>query len=368
MRQRKFSNHQMGIAVDLGSTTIAVCCIDMTTKEEILSFSFANPQTAYGTDIMTRIKHCITDKNKLILFRDIVLQELYKQLQDRLNEYISNIVQIVYSGNTTMLHILRGFDVKSLSEAPFVPVDISYYEEPSCLFNNAKDVFLSGFSAFVGADILSGAVYLNIGNKLSYDLLIDLGTNGEILLLNQNQGYATSTACGPVFDHAIKGAKYGSETIHAISNCLKNGLIDSFGTIQNPYFEKGLQIDKEFIIKQEHIRNFQLAKGAIFAGIQTIILEAGISIDEIEHVYLSGGFGFYMQIRDAFTVKLLPNALKNKIRISGNTSLEGAKLFLLCDNRELYLKQSNSMIERTKSIELANSHYFNEQYIQAMNF
>lgn len=368
MKHQTPTEHQIGIAVDLGSTTVGVYCVDMTTKEEILSFSFANPQYIYGTDIITRINHCISDVHKIEQLRNLVLDELHNQLKSVLFDAYSRISTIVYSGNTTMLHILRGLDLSGMAKAPFTPVDISYYEEKDSKDFSISYQYLPGISAFVGADILAGVTYLDIGNKEEYDLLIDLGTNGEILLLNNQRGYATSTACGPVFDYGVKGAVYGSDTIHAIAACLKRGLIDSNGTIQAPFFEKGIQMDKDFVIKQDHVRNFQLAKGAIYAGIHTLIAEANISFDQIQRVYVSGGLGFYMQIRDAMTVKLLPKEFENKIIISGNTSLEGAKQFILSENKQTILETANQIICRTNVIELANSETFKSFYISAMNF
>ncbi len=357
----------IGVAVDLGSTTIVVSCMDLEKKEEITAFSFTNPQYAYGADVISRIRFCMEDEQNLLMLGQIVETALKEQLIEKLGTEYSHIAKIVYSGNTTMLHILRGFSVEGLSRSPFMPVSTDYEAVEK---NAVKMIYPPGFSAFVGADILTGAGVLEIGKQKAYDLLVDLGTNGEILLLNKDSGVASATACGPVFDSAVKGAVYGSESIKAIANCIKRRLVDKTGKIAGPYFEKGITIDKGFVISQENIRDFQLAKGAIYAGIQCLLREAGITADDIANVYISGGLGFHMDIRDAFTVKMLPEAFRNKITISGNTSLEGAKKLVTADKWEsaAILSEYEAIKRRTKSLELANLEGFQEIYMQSMDF
>lgn len=374
------TENTIGVAVDVGSTSIAVCCVDLCHKIEILSFSFSNPQSVYGTDVITRIQHCLTDEQKFREMRTLVEKMLDEKLKERLGQLYYNIAEIVYSGNTTMLHILRGLSVKGLATAPFCPVNIEYeqikvaeFKEHNLIENgneNLTHIYLPGISAFVGADILGAVQYLQMGKSDTFELLIDLGTNGELLLLNKEKGYATSTACGPVFDHAVSGARYGSESITAIANCVKRGLIDSSGRLMDAFFEKGISIDENFTIKQENIRNFQLAKGAIYAGIQCLLKKAGIHVDEVQKVYISGGLGFYMNQRDAFTLKMLPDEFKNKIIVSGNTSLEGAKQILILKPNEKIqlLREYTNIRKRTECFELANVNGFQECYMNSLDF
>lgn len=370
------SANNIGVAVDLGSTTIAVCCLNMMTKEEMLSFSFVNPQYQYGADVITRIRYCMESNENLVKLGSIVRNELKAKLVEHLGGSVTNICQIVYSGNTAMLHILRSLAVDGLACAPFTPVTIEYAEEEVLehneenVINIVKEVYPPGFSAFVGADILTGAQYLQMGQNETYDLLVDLGTNGEMLVLNKNCGYAASTACGPVFDRAVTGAVYGSECIKAIANCVRRRLIDSEGLLAIPYFERGIEIDKGFVIKQKHIRDFQLAKGAIYAGIQCLLAKAGINAAQIGHVYISGGLGFYMNTRDAFLVKMLPGEFAGKISVCGNSSLEGAKKLLLAEENERrsLLAIYEQIRKRTQSFELANMENFQEIYLQSLDF
>lgn len=366
----KKSKMQIGVAVDLGSTTVAVCCLDLLTKEELVTFSFSNPQSKYGADVITRIKHITNQPDLLLVLGDLVLKELHIRLKETLKEQYENVCKVVFSGNTTMLHILRGFDVKGLATSPFTPVDISFSKTIAKNNQAVTVLYPPGFSAFVGADILVGCEYLQMGQTNKFDLLVDLGTNGEILLINKNHGYASSTACGTVFDHAITGARYGSESIHAIANCVKRHLIDSTGKITDAFFKTGIEIDKNFVIKQENVRNFQLAKGAIYAGIICLIKLAGIKEEEIANIYISGGLGFYMDIKDAFSLKMFPNCFKNHINITNNTSLEGAKKLLRADNEaaEQILSAYESIKNRTQSVELANLDTFQKVYMNSLEF
>lgn len=400
-QDKKALGDKIGVAVDLGSTTIAVCCLNMMTKEEILSFSFANPQCRYGADVITRIKHCMEQPGMLENLGKMVWKELFRTLKNGLNAECGHITHIVISGNTTMQHILRGLPVNGLAAAPFEPVDLGYFEEEilinweECRWGYVTEpqvknmesskcmiVYPPGFSAYVGADIVTGAQYLKLGQHEQYDLLIDLGTNGEMLLINREQGLAASTACGPVFDHVLSGARYGSESIQAISNCVKRRLIDRSGKIAEPFFEKGIVIDKHFVIRQENVRNFQLAKGAIFAGIQCLMEKAGIIGEDIRKVYIGGGLGFYMDVKDAFVVRMLPESFKGKVCVAGNSSLNGAKELLLeyvsyvklvdekkaSQGKKRVLSDYKTLCERTKSFELSNLPEFQDIYIKALDF
>ena len=380
MNQPKHNNNRIGVAVDVGTTTIVVCCINLLDKKEICTFSFANPQHIYGADVVTRIRHCVDDKDKVVEMQTMLEKALHENLREYLRKDYDHIRRIVYSGNTVMLHILRGLSLDGLAYAPFEPIDINYYENKVFLSRENSDIqtkdfevvncYLPSLSAFVGADILAGTHFLQMGQQQSYDLLIDLGTNGELLLLNKEKGYATSTACGPVFDHVIGGAKYGSESMQVIANCVKRGLIDQTGKLVDAFFEKGISINQNFTVKQEHIRNFQLAKGAIRAGIECLLKRAGITAQDISTVYISGGLGFYMNSKDAFTLKMFPQEFADKIVVCDNTSLEGAKQMLHMEQDDVLclLEEYRKICNRTECFELANYEDFQECYMKSLNF
>lgn len=357
----------IGAAVDAGSTTIAVSCLDMENGREISTFSFVNPQYAYGADVISRIRFCMEKEENLFFLGDILKRAVKEQLQAHLKTEYSRLAYIVYCGNTTMQHIIRGLPVDGLSKSPFTPVALDY---ENVMDDGIRTIYPPGFSAFVGADILTGAEYLSMGRRKDFDLLIDLGTNGELLLINEERGYASATACGPVFDSAVEGAAYGSESIKAIANCVRRRLIDSTGRIAAPFFDKGIAIDKDFVIRQENVRDFQLAKGAIYAGIQCLLTEAGITAEDIANVYISGGLGFYMDIRDAFTVKMLPKEFSDKIHISGNSSLKGAQKLLLAEGTQQkeILADYERLQKCTVSYQFAELDTFQDIYMQSLEF
>ena len=380
-------HNNIGIAVDVGTTTIGISCLDINSKKEILSLLYRNPQGRYGADIITRIKKCIDDPDMLNTLSDDLIHSIFDSLKKNLGRKYKDISCVCYSGNTTMLHILRKLSVTGLSKAPFTPVTLDYYENRctsegvsgfSGTDNNIvaeaeksfNEIYLPGFSAFVGADILSGAEYLGMGQNKEYDLLVDLGTNGEILLLNSDSGFATSTACGPVFDYGITGAVYGSECIHGIAESIRKGMIDRTGLIKGIFFDKGIELDNFITIRQEHVRNFQMAKAAIYAGIMCLMKKAGIDHTYIGNVYISGGLGFYMDVNDAFTTKLLPKKFRGKITVSGNTSLSGCCKYVLADDeeRKKILSNYDNIRNRTEAFELAEYDDFQDIYISSMNF
>lgn len=366
--------NEIGAAIDLGSTSIAVSLIQLNTGEEINTCSFPNPQISYGGDVITRIRYCMEDLTHLKELSDILWNALYEKITELLQDDFIQLRIMVISGNTTMLHILQNLSVKGLARAPFEPVTTDFSEgliSDKQMFSGVSVLYPPGFSAFVGGDILSGAQSLMLGQHTAYDLFVDLGTNGELLLINKDRGYASSTACGTVFDSAITGAGYGSDCIRAISQCLRRGLINKEGLLAAPYFETGICIDEKVTIKQQHIRNFQLAKGAIYAGILSLMKEAAIDFSDIGQLYISGGLGFYMNIHDAFTVKLLPKSLQGKIRVCGNTSLAGAKNLLLSKHNDTLseiLQEYQNLKSRTESIELANIKQFQSIFMESLNF
>ncbi len=356
---------QAGIAVDLGTTTVGVSILELKSREEILSFSFPNPQQAYGADVITRIRSCTGNPEMLEKLGDMLRSALMERIAERIT--VGEIREMVFSGNTAMLHFFRGMPVDELGCYPFRPVSLAYgSREMSSEAGAWKEYYLPGFSAFVGADILSGAWYLGMGRTSKYELLVDLGTNGELLLLSREKGYAASTACGSVFDHAAAGAEYGSELFRVIAASRRRRLIDVTGRLKPPLDQTGIGIDRGYVLRQHHIRSFQLAKGAVRAGITCLLREAGICADDVSRIYISGGLGFYLQPSDAFTVGLLPEEFKGNMQAAGNTSLYGAKKMLLEADREAALRQMDEIINRTRSYELAALHGFQAVYLESM--
>lgn len=358
---------QVGIAVDLGTTTVGVSILELDQGRELQAFSFANPQYVYGTDVITRIRNCTENPEMLTRMGELLRSKLFSELKERTGIPEGGISEIVYSGNTAMLHIFRGMSVDGLGAHPFRPVSLAYAcQETGSEYGAWSETFLPGFSAFVGADILSGAWYLGMGASAQYELLVDLGTNGELLLLNEKGGYAASTACGSVFDHTGSGAAYGSETIRVIAAARRRRILDTTGRLKPPLDQSGIGIEKGYVLRQHHIRSFQLAKGAIRAGITCLLDKAGVTAQDVGRVCISGGLGFYMDPADAFTVGLLPEEFRSRLEVTGNTSLYGAKKMILERNRNMAMRQMDDIISRTESFELALFPDFQKIYLESM--
>lgn len=338
-----------------------------------------------------------------------IRQDLRKLIGELWTE---NIKKIVIAGNTTMCHLLRGFPCDRLGVAPFVPVDIGMMKGSAGELLGLKEftaevTILPGISAFIGADIASGAALLGMEATESYKLLLDIGTNGEMVLGKKDHLFAASTSAGPAFEggniscgmasipgaishvvidekkkahvdvicglgmsgHEISGAGIsgsgicGSGMIDLYAEFLRHGIVDEYGTYIDEYFENGYFLTDTVKFTQGDIRELQMAKAAIRAGIEILLQKAGINASQVENCYLAGGFGSQMDVRNAVKIGLIPPELNDKTVAAGNTALEGAKQYLLGRLTDPQLKK---LIEDTKEVNLANEKEFEELYLQHM--
>ena len=340
------------IAVDLGTTTIAMQLRDMVTGEVLDTYCELNPQRPYGTDVLSRIQaSCDGHREEL---RRLVCETLLRGLR----QFAVSPVCMCIAGNTTMEHLLLGYDVSVLGRSPFTPVEIGLQEMPlSALLGKDWDfpVYIApGISAFVGGDIVAGLYALQMlpGSLVSCPeegwtetekpdsatLLIDLGTNGEMAITDGKRMLVTATAAGPAFEGGRNSALIGTDRIALTAELLQQGKLDETGLLVEPYFSEGVPVEaldgstkgrhskerKKSIcyFKQEDIRDLQMAKAAIRAGVE--ILWEMMGRPEIEMVYLAGGFGYYLDVEAALAIGLLPERLRGRIQAVGNTALEGA--------------------------------------------
>ena len=323
-----------------------------------------NRQARYGADVISRIQYACEKEHGLTILHDLVWEDVnhllaYYQEQGYSRESIQTIQ---FVGNTTMLHFLLGHSVEGLAAYPFSSDLLS-----GCS-GSYQDVHIqtaSGRSAFVGSDITVGAAVLGLGRTERYDLLIDLGTNGELCLLNQDRGVCTSTSCGPAFANSVRnGRAYGSTLLDQLSEHYRDGDLDDTGLLHEPYFETGI-ICGEYVITQDTIRAIQLAKAAIRTGIELAAYELRLPLEEISHVYLAGGFGFHLNLDSAFTLGLFPKELYGRIQIVGNTALQGA-VRLLTD--PAFSKEADSVLANCQVLDLSMNKNFQEFFIHRLNF
>lgn len=376
------------IAIDIGTSTIGFALVDVNGSNIIAEYGINNSATAYGSDLGARITYGSSDSgiNKLysMLHNDLKygIEELLKSIND-----ISSldIKKLAIAGNATMIHILMGINTKKLGSYPFESVIddgfrgsrkdyVSYCREKgSKLLDNSFDylknndiyiMLLPGISAFVGGDILSGAIALDmdlIPND-SYGMLIDLGTNGEILLANGEAGLCSATSCGPAFTCSNMEGLNSTSFLDYVSLYIKKGIIDENGLLSKNFIRDGICISDKVSISQDDIRHIQLAKAAICSGIITLKKYNNVNIDKL---FLSGGFGYNIKKSTMKTLGLIPEEYISSMIISGNTSLEGAIKCLFNNN---FYDRILSFRNRIRYIDLAQQDIYKEIFVENISF
>ena len=407
----KTENAIYGICIDIGTTTLAALLVNLETEADCQTAVSVNHQRAYGSDVLSRIS--ASNSGKKWEIQRCIRQDLQKLIRELLQkEKITEqqIQRIVIAGNTTMCHLLRGFSCETLGVAPFLPVDLSWMEGSAADFLGMKEldtkvVILPGISAFVGADIMAGIAKMNMHRSEGYHLLLDIGTNGEMVLGNCRHMYVTSTSAGPAFEGGniscgmagIPGVishvfmeetgKAGFQVIgeadgenkkkqQAIGICgtgmidlvyelRKHQMIDEHGTYSDLYFDTGYELAGKVKFTQNDIREIQMAKAAIRAGVDILVKKAGIAFDEVDDCYLAGGFGTKIDITKAAGIGLIPKELEVKTIPVGNTVLAGTKEVLLGRISKEELEKIQTMAD---VINLAEENDFEELYLSYMDF
>lgn len=366
------------VAVDIGTTTIVMEKRRLSDGKSVAIHKAVNAQHVYGSNVISRLSASINGHRE-----DLALC-IKKQLQEGLLALGKDDVSfLTIAANTTMIHLLMGYDVSGLSIAPFQPVTL---EEVQFEIDHIPAYCMPGFSAFVGGDIYAGMIAVddnkNYVNKKErnasksnmekraqdIELLIDLGTNAEMVIFNHERMVCTSAAAGSAFDAIADIDLYGADVVAIAYDLLKNGLIDEHGTIISQYFDSGIEKDvfgKRIVITQEHIREIQLAKAAVRCGIDYLTNKFGCRIEDIQKVYLAGGFGYYLDAEAAAGIGLLPKELKDISMPCGNTALAGAAIY----GRNIAYSLHNESVSREVSvINLAEEPDFSEKYVQYLDF
>lgn len=396
-----------GLAVDIGTTTVVIVLVNLITGKTIGTSSFLNPQREYGDDVITRIQFTST-KNTDILTKLIreSLSRAIKELSHINKIRAEQIQKLTVAGNTTMIHLFLGLPVKSLAVSPFTPVSLDPVISPA--ENFLKDCFLSaemrifpGVSAYIGPDIVSGIYNRSFECLDEVTLFIDMGTNGEIVIGDREKILCAATAAGPAFEGAriscgvgsITGAisfagirkgkvwystigqqpavgLCGSGLVDLVAACLDTGIINGTGLMKPEYFEEGLLIGtdangSEMRLTQKDIRELQLAKSAIRAGLEILIKEFDVTYNDIGKVYLAGGFGNNINADSAVRIGLLPEKLKGCIELAANSSLGGAVDYLFHKEAEDKIAM---VLDKVRYIELSSNQDFNDYFAEYMLF
>lgn len=393
----------MKLVIDIGTTNMVF--FDGKQKS-----SFRNPQYRFGSDIMSRMFNAIQNgqEKQTEILREAILfalvdfvnseQKIKSKTEQESESKIAQttkpkteekISSLIITANTVQLHFLTGFDVEGMATHPFTPVSFfgrffsleeifgEFSAKAACFFVDGLDakIFIpSCFDAFIGADLVCASYGVglwqfneNLSNKKEEKLkktklLIDIGTNTEIILYHKEKYLVASTAAGPAFEGGkTKSELKGSELLHALSVMKTQNQIDETGYI---LVEKPL-------LCQEDLRILQLAKAAIRAAVDTLLHEMQISDKEVDEVFLSGAFGTHILAQDLSITGLLSKNLSQKISLKANAVLDGAFLyseFLEDFSESLLIKQIENDFSQTNLIQLASHSYFSKTYIESMNF
>lgn len=359
------------ITTDIGTTTLVMQKVSASDGQVIETYKAVNAQNRFGSDVISRLEaseHGHREELSHIIW-DQLCQGVEKLGGD-------DVLFMVIAANTTMVHLLMEYDVQGLSKAPF---DAVCLDEVRTEIAGIETYIMPGYSAFVGGDIFSGILAICSTTNNSPTLLIDLGTNAEMVLFDSDQMAATSAAAGSAFDSIADVGLFGADVVAILYRLLKEHRIDCHGTLQDEWFEQGVAIEykKQVYITQNHIRRMQLAKAAVRCGIDYLSEAFGCALQDIGQVYVAGGFGYYLDVEAAFGVGLLPDAFRGKTFACGNTALSGARVYgydklviKASGNGEIHDKlfSNGSDFPKKKIINLAMEPDFNERYISYLDF
>jgi uncharacterized 2Fe-2S/4Fe-4S cluster protein (DUF4445 family) len=406
-----------GVAVDIGTTTLVSSLLDLRDGAELGVTSSLNPQALFAQDVLSRIKMGSQPEG---------LQKLHGELIDEINRQIASltaqagvnaesIYEVVFSGNTTMLHLAVGVNPASLGKFPYTLAleggghvaaqAVGLKIAPQAL------VYLPPIiSAYVGPDITSGILATRLAKRDGVTLFVDIGTNGEMALAVDGKLTATSTAAGPAFEgmniacgmRASRGAVElvslgedgmrvqtiaGAEAVGICGSGLldvvaelaaKNGL-DRNGrflhkaVLTQPWSKRWEMLDGKPIFRiagpvyltQKDVRQVQLAKGAIRAGVELLLKANNVLASQVDRVLIAGSFGFHLRTQSLINLGLLPLEFADRVEFVGNTSKSGAQAFLL--NRGVR-EAMQSLVARIDVVELANDAGFERSFVKALQF
>lgn len=418
---------KFGLAVDIGTTSVVTTLLNLETGEQLASVSSLNPQAAFGGDLMSRIAFAQYNPGNL--------RKLHTRIIGLMNQHVEEVVRqsgvlaqsiykVVVVGNTCMHHVLLGIDPSHVGLSPYAPV----MRHPIVL--SARELFLKVnpearlcllpiVAGFVGADTMGVVLATRLYESSDIRIVVDIGTNGEVVLGSKTHLWACSAPAGPALEgaqlkHGMRGALgaidrvaitddvevhtigeapalgiCGSGTIDALAAMLDAGIIDHSGLIQvdqpdrfPPRIrerivrrEEGRQFilvrageagaAAEIVLTQGDIREVQLAKGAIASGMALLQHVAGVANEQVAELMLAGGFGNYLSIKSALRIGLVPQLPVEKIRYVGNAALLGAQLCLVS---ELERRRAEGIARSIEHVSLAVHPDFQDIFVECLSF
>ena len=411
LEMRKQAGRRCLVAFDIGTTTIAGYLLDSEDGRMLAVESRMNPQAQYGADVIMRANYAL-EHGTDVLSRCIreAVNEMLGVLAGDAGISRQDIFQVCIVGNTCMHHLFLGISPASLVHAPYTPavserLVLNAGDYGLDVQRKAELIMLPDIAGYVGADTCGCLLALRQDQKDEISLMIDIGTNGEMVLGNRNRLVTCSTAAGPAFEGAkiecgMRGAagavdhvKYengkwdyttvgnqpavglcGSGLIDLVAGLLDAGMLDENGALSSGQEKQGVFMlvpleqagnERGVYLTQKDIGEVQLAKAAIAAGIQMLMKRLGITEEEICSVYIAGAFGNYMDPVSAGKIGLLPAALVKKVKPVGNAAGEGAKIALV-NEREML--EMDELVGKIDFVELAASGDFQDYFIDELGF
>ena len=409
-----------GLVVDIGTTTLVASLMDNREGREMASVSSLNPQCLHAQDVLSRIR-ISSDEQGLSL--------MYQELTHEINRMIAgatrsagirqeNIYEVVYSGNTCMLHLATGVSPHSLGKYPYTPqifggTHVRAAEHGLAIAAFGVLYLPPVISGYVGADITSGILASRLHDQKDVVLFVDIGTNGEMVIASEGRLSATSAAAGPAFEgmniacgtRADQGAVEhvdmdengtmavetigrseavglcGSGLVDLVGELVTHGVIRQNGKLADPQTNtlppalrerlvrhRGklrFQVSDRIFLSQQDIRQVQLAKGAVRTGVEVLLQQRGIKASDVDRILIAGAFGYHARAANLINIGLLPREFAGRMAFVGNTSQSGGQAFLL---NKAYRREMKEIVKSIDVLELAKFPDFEKIFVKSLNF
>lgn len=419
---RDTSKSNYGFAFDIGTTTLSGQLVDLNTKKVLGTKITYNRQATFGADVISRIIYAQQEDGLEVLHHAVIdgMNMIIKELITEHNINLNDVTCCLCAGNTTMMHLLLRVDPTFIRRDPYIPtvnfVPVVRASEAGIKINPRGLLScVPGVSSYVGGDITAGVLSCGMNKTEKLTLLIDIGTNGEIVLGNKDWLICASASAGPAFEgsgvvcgmRAVNGAIQrvsinhkdfsvkcetignakplgicGSGYIDLLAELLKVGLIDKNGKLRDDRKNKRIRegewgkefavvskedfgIDFDIVITESDIENLKRSKASIFSAAAILIKHMDLDFDSIEQIFIAGGFGTYLDIEKSITIGLLPDVQRDKFSFIGNSSLVGARQILLSSDA---FGEAEEIAKKTTYFELSIDSKYMDEYVAALFF
>ena len=402
-----------GFAFDIGTTTVAGQLIDLNSKDILGTRIAFNKQAIYGSDVISRIIYASNPEGLSKLSEAVLdnINEMILDITSAKNIALSDAYCVVCAGNMTMMHLLLKIDPAKIRKAPYIPTTAIFetiHAPEAGIEINPKGIaaFLPGVTTYVGGDIVAGVIACGLAENDELSLLIDIGTNGEIVLGNRDWMMGAAASAGPAFEgsglkcgmKAVNGAIQrveidenfnvkattvggvkpkgicGSGYIDLLCQMLKRGIIGKNGKMENSIKSKNIRktetgyeftLTKNVVITEDDIENIKRSKGAIYSAIISLLNKVEKPLGDIKKIYIAGGFGNYLNIENAIFIGLLPDTDRSKYEFIGNSSLAGARMSLL--SHDAFVK-AHEIYKNITYVDLSSEPNYMDEYVAALFF